>query len=122
MKFYYQDKLIRTSKNHNYTHAVIDTRTGKCLGCRTSMEACESIITTEINRFLRGIHSNEERIKALEAGKSGYYIKDGKRTYWHKFGSSPYDTIEKSHENIDSYRKMIESIRQNWQIVELECR
>ncbi len=122
MKFYYEGKLIRTSKNHNYTHAVINIQTGSCIGCRTSEDACQSIITTEINGCLGGIRNSEEKIKALEAGKSGYYIKDGRRSWWHKFENSPFDTIESTNKRIEYLLEEIDRIKQNWKIVKLECK
>lgn len=122
MKFYYQNKLIRTSKNHNYTHAVIDAQTGRCLGCRTTMDACKSIITEKINHCHQGIHNCNEIIKALEAGKSGYYSKDGRRTWWCKFDNPNHYTIENAHEWIEDYKNEIDRIQQNLKIVELECR
>ena len=33
MKFYYNGQLVRTSKNHEYKYALINTQTGKCYAC-----------------------------------------------------------------------------------------
>lgn len=50
MKFYYNDKLLRTSKHHHYTHAVIQTYkdgTVVVVGCRTTKENAERLAATE---------------------------------------------------------------------------
>ena len=69
MKFYYNGKMIRTSKNHIYTHAVINKETGALIGCRKSLELAEAIKTGEINRYYHAIAVHEAEIKALKAGK-----------------------------------------------------
>ena len=120
MKFYYQDKLIRTSKNHNYTHAVINTKTGACVGCRTSEQACQSLINSEVNRYYQGIENGHKAIDALEAGKAGYYSKDGRKSWYIKFDSRL--TVEYYKEHIQVSRQSLKYISDNWKIVELECR
>ena len=106
MKFYYNGVLIRTSKTHNYTHAVIGQKLddGKyaLYGCRTSEEAAQSIITTEINRYKVSIENCKNAIKALNAGKSGYDDKFRGRHYYIKFGKG--DTVESYEGYIERYR------------------
>lgn len=43
MKFYYKGQLIRTSKNHHYTHAIIivEDNEFKCVACSSSRELAE---------------------------------------------------------------------------------
>lgn len=41
-KFYYNGKLIRTSENHHYTHAVFDGN-GKLVGCRGSLALAQQL-------------------------------------------------------------------------------
>lgn len=47
MKFYYNGQLMRTSKTHNYTHAVIahhDDGTISCIACSASRELAEKAL------------------------------------------------------------------------------
>jgi hypothetical protein len=120
MKFYYNGQLVRSSKNHTYTHAVINTENNACMGCRTSKENAEAIITSEIADLNRKITNSESAIKALESGKSGYYVKEGRRTWYCKFSKD--DTVEWYTEGIERRRERIGYIKTNWQVVELEAR
>jgi len=120
MKFYYNGQLIRTSKNHEYTHAVINITNGGCMGCRASKETAEAIITSEIAQYEKRIANYESAIKALESGKSGYYYKDGRRTYYTKFASD--SSIENYTRWIEYNRDYINKIKSNWKVVELEAR
>lgn len=120
MKFYYNDKLIRTSKNHTYTHAVINTETGSCVGCRTSKEACESLIRSEISRYNESIENAIDKIKSLEAGKAGHFVKDGRRKLYIKFDKN--DSVEETEKWLASYKDSIEYINANYKVVELEAR
>lgn len=123
MKFYYNGKLIRTSKNHHYTHAVITENNEKinCLGCRANRESAESIITERINRTKTGIENGKEMIKALKANKSGYYAKDGRRSYYVRFSEAPdHYTIENAERWIRENEEYIEEIQKTWKVVELE--
>lgn len=120
MKFYYNGHLIRTSKNHIYTHAVIDITDCGCVGCRTGEDKAEAIIRTEISVTERSIANCEAAIKALENGKSGYYAKDGRRTYFCKF--TPSNTVEKYNRSIERLKGHIDRINKTWRVVELEAR
>ncbi len=120
MKFYYNGKLVRTSKTHAYTHAVIDITTGGCKGCRTSKESAEAVISSEIAQYSKKNDNYKTAIKALENGKSGYYGKDGRRTYYEKFASE--DTVEKYNRWIAVNDEYIEEIKANWKVVALEAR
>lgn len=120
MKFYYNGNLVRTSKSHEYTHAVIDITTGGCKGCRVGKDNAEAIITSECARYEKQIKNYESAIKALQSGKSGYYAKDGRHTYYNRFSAD--NTVEKYNEWIAWNREHIDSIKTNWQVVELEAR
>ena len=120
MKFYYNGQLIRTSKSHEYTHAVIDTLTGECKGCRVGKDKAEAIISSEIASHEKYIANYKSAIKAMESGKSGYYAKEGRHTYYHKI---PIDrTVDKYREWIEWNRKYIDSVKADWKVVELEVR
>ncbi len=123
MKFYYNDQLIRTSKNHEYTHAVIVIdENGKigCIGCRRSLQEAEALKQGEINGYRNGIDNCNKAIKALQEGKSGYYVRDRRKDWFIKFedGRTPayYEEI------IDAKRRTIKNIEDTWQVVELEAR
>ena len=120
MKFYYNGQLIRTSKNHEYTHAVIDITDNQCVGCRVGEDKAEAIIRSEISQAERSIANCKSAIKALENGKSGYYSKDGRHTYYCKFNTS--NTIERYTRSIDHLNNYISRIKETWKVVELECR
>ena len=120
MKFYYNNKLVRTSKNHEYTHAIIDMKSGECIGCRTSYEACQSFINTELNGLRRNIENSRRKIKALEAGKTYYIVQEARRSWRHDF--TERDTVGNSLDWIKRCEEMIADWGTNWQIVELEAR
>ena len=46
MKFYYKGQLIRTSKSHHYTHAIIivEDNKFKCVSCSSSRELAEKAL------------------------------------------------------------------------------
>lgn len=120
MKFYYNGELIRTSKNHVYTHAVINITNGACQGCRSGKDKAEALISSEIARYEQNIKNCEAAIKALQAGKSGYYEKDGRRTWFNKF--SPSSTVEGYLARIEWNVNYINEIKATWKVVELEAR
>ena len=119
MKFYYNGKLMRTSKNHIYTHAVINER-GGLIGCRANREAAEAIISAELSTLQRGLKNGEIKKKAIESGATRYRVSTGRISYWEPVRDT--DTIERCDEWIASRREKIEAVRIGWQIVELEAR
>ena len=120
MKFYYKGKLIRTSKNHKYTHAVINITNLGCIGCRAGADKAEAIIKSEISQTERSIANCKSAIKAIEARKDGYFCKEGRRTWYNKF--SPGSTVEKYTESIERLNNYINRINETWRVVELEVR
>ena len=117
MKFYYNGQLVRTSKTHEYTHAVV-TKSGDCIGCRTNRQNAEYIISTEIHQNEMGIKNAKAAIEAIKAGKSIYRCHIGNRSYYEKCGKS----IEYYEKWIKNNEERIEYIRNNWIVVELEQR
>lgn len=122
MKYYYNGQLIRTSKNHVYSHAVIIEKDGKynVFGCRKTLEDAQALINSEISGCRRRIGNANEAIKAMTAGKKGYYAKEGRRTWYITF---PADyTIETYEHEIEWQNDRIKHIESTWQIVPLEAR
>lgn len=120
MKFYYEGKLIRTSKNHIYTHAVISADTGCVIGCRSSKEACEAIITNRINARLQAIENEQNILKAMQNGQNKYSCKDGRKTFY-----MPIDkdwTEETIRQFMQNESDAIEYFRTNYKVVELEAK
>ena len=68
MKFYFDGELIRTSKTHHYTHAVVaPTKPGAtnkwdALGCRASMANAQALLAQERRRIAK---YNPEKARAL---------------------------------------------------------
>ena len=121
MKFYYNDKLIRTSKTHHYTHAIINiANNNSCYMCSATKEGCEREKRRLINHEYSNIEYDKAAIKALEAGKSGIWSKISGRSYFHKFDES--DTIEYYTNWIASHEAMIDHYRNHLIIVEIEER
>ncbi len=117
MKLYYDGKLIRTSKNHEYTHAVIDTETGSCLGCGTSLENAQAILNQNINEYETEINNCDLGLKAISENKTYYYpIVKGK--------SRKSDIILSAETYIrlmNEYESTLKRVKRH-KVVELECR
>lgn len=97
MKYYYNGKLIRTS-DHIYTHAVIDTKTGKAIACRNGLDKAEAAKMDETRLTRNDIRDLNEKIKALKAGRDRYWVKCGRRGMWVRI--SEKSTIENCEEHI----------------------
>ena len=121
MKFYYNGKLIRTSANHEYTHATLNER-GGVMGCRTSRQAAEAIITAEKARLAREIENNKRKLEAREAGKEGWLYKEARRSVYIKFrADSKWDTPEGIRGTRAELESFLEAV-DGWKVVELEAR
>lgn len=121
MKYFYNDKLIRTSKTHHYTHACIEVKedgTIICQGCSSSKAGAEKVKNTVISEIERFIFSHKACIKALEEGKRGYY---NKRHEFISFGQYRDFDIESEKTYLEGDQKNLERV-QKWQIVEVEER
>ena len=126
MKFYYNGQLMRTSKNHNYTHAVVIERedgTIRCYGCHKDRKGCEAEINRQINECNRGIENANAAIKALNAGKAGYYPKYSRnKSCYVPFKECTDPTVKHYEDWIEQNKASIERIRRTWKVVELEAR
>ena len=121
MKFYYKDMLVRTSKNHQYTHALIDTEKKAVIGCRTSYDACLALLGSETHRHLEQIENAERKIDAIENGRPTYIYKDGRKSYRIEVTDCGAKKMD-AYEWLDLAKKSLANINMNWRIVELEAR
>lgn len=117
-RFYYNDKLVRTSKNHHYTHAVIDMASGKVCGCRTSREAAEAIIVARINMLNDIIESDNNAVKAIQNGETKYRTIEGRKAYKTNVRMSE----EQYRAHSEQTAEHLKEVMKNWKIVELEER
>lgn len=116
MKFYYGDKLIRTSKNHVYTHAVLSPE-GKTFTCSSSREGAEKTLRSKISWWREGAQNLQNAIKAIKAGRTTYTVKEGRNTYTARVTG----TLECYQKQIQVIEGIIAGYR-SYQIVELEAR
>lgn len=119
-KFYYNGNLVRTSQNHVYTHATVNINNGELYGCSSTLQGAQKIINERLHWAEEEIENAKVAIKALKSGKNGCYMKEGRRSYPHRFGKD--DTIEKYEGWIANSTKRIEWVRENLRVVELEMR
>jgi hypothetical protein len=117
MKFYYNGKLVRTSKNHEYTHACMANDI--CKGCRTNAKAAQQIKDGKIAELTRTCNAYATAIKALNEGKSYYINREDRRAYRVSLEGR---TVEFYEEHIAWVKRDIEWIKHNWKVVELEAR
>ena len=68
MKFYFDGELIRTSKAHNYTHAVVSPARPEAVnswlvyGCRATLKSAQALLEQEQRRIAK---YNPEKADAL---------------------------------------------------------
>jgi hypothetical protein len=118
MKFYYKETLIRTSKGHVYTHAVINQEAGTVIGCRTSEKAAQQLKQSYINRNLLGIENARRAINAIENGKRFYRVQTGRDSYLEAVGGDK----SKYEKWIAENTERIQRITAMWKVVPLEAR
>ena len=118
MKFYYKDKLVRTSKNQHYTHAVI-TESEKGIGvwaCASRRDLAEKAMQKEINWHSAQGDNLREHIKAIENGKKEYYC------HGRYYKTSPKDDADALRRYLAEHEERIAEMRATFKIVELEER
>ena len=121
MKFYYNGKLIRTSKNHQYTHAVIYEPTNECIGCRTSYEACLSFLNGEINGARQQVENAQRKIDAINNGRTHYIYKDGRKEFRYPITETGAYKMS-AEEWLECAKQYLDKVQNAWKIVELEMR
>lgn len=116
-KFYYNGKLVRTSKTHVYTHAVINEK-GDVLRCSSTEVLAKAFITSELSRAENEIIDSDKAIKALRNGEKGYSSTCyGRRKIWISFSRFGI-TVEKCEFSKNACADYIRQV-QGWKIVEL---
>lgn len=116
MKFYYEGNLIRTSKSHNYTHAVLAPN-GKAISCSSTREGAEKFKQSEINNWSRSVENHHSAIEAIKAGQKYYSFKEGNRTVKARVNG----TLESYERSLREAEKAVEIVR-SYKVVELEAR
>ena len=119
MKFYYDNKLIRTSKSHAYTHALIDQNC-KAVTCSATREGCEKEHSRLVRKLEQIIQNRENALAARAAGKTQVKWLDGRKTYYLKLNERRY--LDEFSKYIEADRKRLHTMIHDWKIVELEAR
>lgn len=72
MKFYFDGELIRTSKTHRYTHAVVlptepgATNKWDVLGCRASLANAKALLAQEQRRIAKYNPEKAAELRVVE--------------------------------------------------------
>lgn len=72
MKFYFDGELIRTSKTHNYTHAVVSPARPEAVnswlvyGCRTTMKSAQALLAQEQRRIAKYNPEKAAELRVVE--------------------------------------------------------
>lgn len=110
MKFYYNGKLIRTSKTHEYKFAAI-TAEGKCLCCSATLDGCKRGLDAYTANGKGWLRNYEEIYNGtFKETKNGWTVKE----IMGRFNNSR----EKLKEEIDKKKAYYNGI----EIVEIEMR
>lgn len=117
MKFYYEGKLIRTSKTHEYKYAAISS-SGHCLKCSATKQGAQAELDRIFRESMRNLEFYRAALQALEIGEARVRNSRGE---WIKLDTTWYKPEE--------LRKWIKSIEENAptfyernKVVELEAR
>ena len=107
MKFYYEGKLVRTSANHIYTHAII-TKNGGVLACASSYDRAQGamVATTATPRDNLGFNR-----------KMLWAVQNDKLSFWYK---NKLHFVNKTKEELEKSIAHYEDYLNNLKIVELE--
>lgn len=125
MKFYYNDKLVRTSKTHDYKYAIISKK-GDCLSCHGTLESAQKEFRRQISELETSIADDKKIITALEKGKTAVDLKICRRWCRISLKGKNFDGSDRAdpatwQEEIERSLKRIEWLNTR-KIVELEAR
>ena len=118
MKYYYGGKLVRTS-DHVYTHAVLDTTSGKVVACRNGADKAEAARVAELSLCRGDIKYYEEMIKAMKKGREYFIYTIGRATEKAKIAEDM--TVEKAEQRIEELKAWIEKRLSELAVVPLEA-
>ena len=122
MKFYYKDKLLRTSKTHEYTHAVVcedeELGTLKCIGCRSTRQGAESFLNSELNGLRTSIASYREAIELVNQGQTHRWVS---YTRGYRFREK-LDSVEEYEKWLANTQESLAYREKHWKVVALEQR
>lgn len=119
MKFYYNGKLLRTSKTHHYTHAIVDVSNDALVGCRSDYQAAVNELNSWINNARNDVEYYEKYIAAIKRGAKQITVKSGRRSFPVKVDHS---LLDKNIESLAASKNYLKNIMENWKVVELEER
>ena len=118
MKFYYNGKLVRTSKNHEYHYGVLSSNGKSVNSCHATREAAEKAMAQPISNLRKAIENCKSAIRAIENGKTYYFVKDGRNTWRNEINGR---TVEDFEGYIKGYLAEIEKFSK-CKVIELETR
>lgn len=125
MKFYYNGKLMRTSKTHEYKFAIVWPN-GKCASCHGTREAAEKEYRKRIAESETCIDRYKQAIKAIQNGKKSFIFKERSGSY--KVELYGEDFAHNDRSKAETWEKYMESANEciarlkTRKIVELEAR
>lgn len=125
MKFYYNDKLVRTSKTHEYHYAIL-SENGDVWSCHGTLEAAQKEFRRPISECETTIEDNKKIIAALKNGKTYVDLKVCRR--WFRVNLKGKNIDGSSRSEISTWEKDIQEIKNRIEflntrkIVELEAR
>lgn len=118
MKFYYEGHLVRTSKSHHYTHALINVETVTAITCSAKgASACESYKQSYLNNIMQSITDEKTIIEAVKEGRKGVFL--GHKPVYYKLGELYTTDINKLNGFIEENRKRFDFVSENWKVVPL---
>ena len=120
MKFYYDGKLVRTSKTHEYHYGIYNKRFERMRSCHSTKELAEKELNTYINQPLNWNENTKEAIKAFQSGKKGYWSKEGHRSFFIPFEKGL--TVEALERSLKENQERHELRKNTFCVVELEVR
>lgn len=116
MKYYYKDKLIRTSDNDYKYSAIYEEKDYiSSLGCSAKYENAQKIINRYINDWSKELKWYEEIIRNWEKGIYHVYAKYGKVEL-------TQEKYLKAKEHQIEYQNKINDFIRNTKVVEIEVR
>lgn len=117
MKYYYNGNLVRTSKTHHYTHAVV-TGYDTVFSCNSSEALAVKALRSWANGYKNEAENGKKAIKALDEGKSHYMRREGNRDWYTKMTY----TREQYERQIEQAQSAYDWIVSTWKVVKLEER